>query len=118
MQKEMTLKEKEERWINAINRKNIDCPELTHEEHYFELETFQVLFEDEYITFSVEYGNEYGITLYDGKGNTLGCSLFNDFIYGFDYPFNEIAKECPLKEQNLREYMRSREFPITFKTWD
>lgn len=112
------MKGKELRWIDAINRKNIECPELTHEEHYFELETFQVLFEDEYITFSVEYGNEYGITIYDGNGNTLGCNLFDDFMYCLDYPFGNIAKEYPFKEKTLREYMRNREFPITFKTWN
>lgn len=122
MEKKLTLQEKEERWINAIDRKNIDNIR-TKDEYWFELETYQVLFEDNIIEFTVEYGNEYGIHFKDEAGEEIRGGLtcgYLDII--LDYPFEKLEAwdevKHKVKEKTLREYISKYEFPINFKTWE
>lgn len=119
---ELTLMEKEEKWINAINRKNIDNIK-TKEEYWYEIETYQKLFEDKYVLFTVEYGNEYGIDIKNDAGVVIGGRAFGELDACLDYPlknmmFEGFEKEpSPFSAKTLREYMREQGFPITFKIW-
>lgn len=113
----LTLQEKEERWLKAVNRKHIDNIQ-TDEEYYYEIEEFQVLFEDERIRLTVEYGNEYAVRLKKENGEVYGGMSFGTPIeMCIDTPFSEYLKQ-DFEEKNLREYLRKRGFPINFKTWD
>ncbi len=113
----LTLQEKEDRWLKAVHRKHIDNIQ-TDEEYYYEIEEFQVLFEDERIRLSVEYGNEYGVAEKDEFGRCKGTNTFASPIeYCMDKPFTAYL-DNNYEEKNLREYIRKRGFPINFKTWD
>ncbi len=109
----LTLQEKEERWLKAVHRKHMDNIQ-TDEEYYYEIEEFQVLFEDERIRLSVEYG----VREKDKNGKIFGgCTFGTPIGMCIDTPFSEYLTQ-DFEELNLREYLRKRGFPINFKTWD
>ena len=113
----LNIQDKEERWINAVHRKNIDNIQ-SKEEYYYEIEEFQVLFEDERIRLSVEYGNEYGVAEKDEHGKCTGTHTFSSPVeHCLDKPFTSYL-DNEYEDKNLREYLRKRGFPITFKIWD
>lgn len=121
-EKELNIEEKEARWIAAIKRKT----ELrTAEEFDFEM-FYQTLYKDDHFELSVEYhGTEYGFTFFKdmvtsptGEIYPQGVLLSDNIEELLDYPLYRYTKDVIFKGKTLRDYMREKEFPITFKTWE
>ena len=114
MQEELTIKEKEERWMKAIRRKEDTQSE---EEHDFEMFA-QVLYEDEHIEFCKEYWSEYYFGFKDKDGNVGGgCWVFY-LEQCLEERLDDWSDNPVFKGKTLLEYIRENGFPINFKQWD
>ncbi|MBO5135619.1 MAG: hypothetical protein J6C15_10785 [Bacteroidaceae bacterium] len=109
MEKELTLQEKEERWISALKRKE-EC--RTMEEWDFEVMS-EVLYEDDEFIFWKECIDTY---TFRKKGVTGVSSELDYFLE--DCTMVEIVKNNDFGNKTFMDFMREKGFPITFKTWD
>lgn len=102
---------REKLWMDAILRKE---KSMTDEEYDFEMFP-QVLFEDEHLEFSKEYWSEYRLLL-KKNGNGGSFALLEQCL---NDPLEDWCGDDPaVKGFTTLEYIRSKGFPITFKTWD
>ena len=114
--KQLSLQEKEERWIQALKRKEIDNVQ-TKEEYYYELETYQVLYEDENVVFAKEYGDEYQVGAKNKQGEEVGGLSSGVLEFCLDYVFESDCENSQMIGVSLREYLKEKGYPINFKTW-
>ncbi len=110
---ELSLKEKEEYWLKALKQKSTD-EMLTKEQWWYEWQE-RVLYEDENIRLSKNYVNELEIE-----------NKKKEELYGITGCF-EVMMEIKLGDKHIQldgyedktivDYMRDREFPLTFVIW-
>ncbi len=107
----LSLKEKEEYWLKALERKAND-EIMTKEQWDYEYQV-RVLYEDENICLEKSYVNEFLITnAKTDDGIETGFGALIEFV--------DLGKDLKLKGyegKTIVDYMREREFPLTFITW-
>ncbi len=107
MQKELSLEEKEKRWIEAQRRKE-EC--RTDEEFDYEVLS-ETLYEDEEYIFFKECINTYTFR----KKGVCGKSSELDFF--LEASLSKIFHDESYEQQSFLDFMRDKGFPIIFKVW-
>ncbi len=107
----LSLKEKEEYWLRALERKANDKV-MTNAQWHYEWQ-WRVLYEDENICLAKSYLDEFELT---SKKNDYSLETSIDAII----ELIDFGKDLGLKGyegKNIVDYMRVRDFPLTFVTW-
>ena len=112
----LTLEEKKECWVKALERKDIDNIQ-SKEEYYYELETYQVLYEDENVIFAKEYGNEFQLGPKNLRGEEVGGISTGVLDFCLDYVFESDCENPQIIGMSFGDYIKDKGYPINFKTW-
>ncbi len=107
----LSLKEKEEYWLKALERKADDKIMTKHQWRYER--QARVLYEDENICLSKTYVDEFLLT---SNKNDYGLESSIDAIIELVDFGRDLGLEG-YEGKTLVDYMRERDFPITFVTW-
>lgn len=107
----MTIEDKKAAWINALHRK---LEMRTQEEWDFETMS-ETIYKDEVLEFYRECQEDY--VLVNSTDEKAGIEAWLDYFLSDDLDLGEIIKVDSLRGKSFIDYMASKNFPITFKTW-